>query len=58
MPVSTESIHRDYYDPTRDENIRQRLRIKRKSYSRRQSPARLLVILALLIMATYLFLKL
>ena len=47
-----------YYNPTHDENIKQRLRIKSSTYSGRQSPKRLLIILALLIMAVYLFLNL
>ncbi|MFV1980271.1 MAG: hypothetical protein ACC655_03890 [Rhodothermia bacterium] len=47
-----------YYDPTHDENIRQRLRIKSGTYSGRRSPMRLLIILGLLIIAVYLFLSL
>ena len=47
-----------YYDPAPDENLRQRFRIKGKKLSRRQSPVRLLVILALLVLAVYIFLNL
>ena len=46
-----------YYDPTHEENLKQRLRIKSSAYTRRQSPARLLLILALLVMALYIFLS-
>jgi len=44
-----------YYNPTRDENIRQRMRIQGRSAARRKRPTNLLVILALLVMALYIF---
>ena len=47
-----------YYDPKREEDLKQRMRIKRKAVSRRQNPSRFLIILGLLIMALYIFLKL
>ena len=47
-----------YYDPSKEENLRQRMRIQRRARSKRQNPSRLLIILGLLIMALYIFLKL
>ena len=44
-----------YYDRTRDENIRQRLRIQSRSAAKRKRPANVLVILALLVMALYIY---
>lgn len=47
-----------YYDPSRDENIKQRMRIQSRSLARRKKPTSFLIILALLVMAVYVFLSL
>ena len=47
-----------FYDPMREENLKQRLRIKSKTNKTRQSPMRFFIILALLIIAVYVFLSL
>ena len=44
-----------YYDPAREENIRQRMRIEGRSRARRKRPTSFLVILALLVLALYVF---
>ena len=47
-----------YYDPTPDDNVRQRMRIQSRSKVRRKKPINLLIIIALLVMALYVFVNL
>lgn len=47
-----------YYDPTRDDNIRQRIRIQSRSRGRRKQPINLLIILVLLVIVLYVFFNL
>ena len=44
-----------YYDPTHDEGIKRRLRIKRRAKSKRRGRMSLFWILALLLMALYIY---
>ena len=43
-----------YYDPTRDESLKRRMRIKSRA-RRRRSPLALLYLLALLLFAVYIY---
>ncbi len=47
-----------YYDPSDEENIRQRMRIQSRAKARRKQPINLLIIIALLVMALYVFVNL
>ena len=47
-----------YYDPKKEEKLKQRMRVKRLSTAKRRSPAGIIYFLLLCAMATYIYIQL
>ena len=47
-----------FYDPKKDQKLRDRMRIRARAHSRRRSPTSVIYIALLLCLALYIFLKL